>query len=59
MMGREDPKDLVTRKLESVEAKQREIITYISDIQQIARETGAIEAVRYRNDQLSGKEGWG
>ena len=59
VMGREDPKDLVTRKLESVEAKQREIITYISDIQQIARETGAIEAVRYRNDQLSGKEGWG
>ena len=57
-MGRDDPKSIVARKLNDVEEKQREIRTYISNIQQIARETGAVKAIKYRSDQLSGKEGW-
>ncbi len=57
-MGRDDPKGIVAQKLNDVEEKQREIRTYISNIQQIARETGAVKAVKYRSDQLSGKEGW-
>lgn len=55
--NREDPKDVVDRKLTEMEEKRRQVAVYMDHIQRIANRTGAIDVIQYRKDHLTESRG--
>ncbi len=55
--NREDPKEVVDRKLTEMEEKRRQVAVYMDHIQRIASRTGAIDVIQYRKDHLTESRG--